>query len=440
MCNFQGDQNSRTGAPVEDLRIHPDQQDSSLTVQSHCAKMAPYPDYESDLQVMEISQIPLTLELLTAQYKKLCKIRHPDKNHNPDDNSRFTELFQELGNSFERLKKYLLEIIDINELDSDSDEAKLYEFYTTHNVVKDNVGSVTILIEKSLVPHWDRALVDFLGQPISRSKNEGIRWKVPNYQDSGKEISVTMWEEPRDDKPKILCQAGGEFDKLFSTVELPLIYSKVIELSNSAQSPVFTKTKSVKNKRNTFMKTPRGYLTHPKRHSSVMTPLPRASKRLKQKSPLESEASFLSSPAAKVPMPTSQKSYPCSSCPQKFKERSHLEEHRKALHSQIDKPALVSTSASIASEPTPPGPQSIALPGLSRVNNSPGPPGPPRVNSSSSSNPELTIRDETISTIVPPPVLNTTPEEEDVTVEELDEGRLGTSGNTEDRGDERSLG
>ena len=132
------------------------------------------------------------------------------------------------------------------------------------------------------------------------------------------------------------------------------------------------------------MKTPRGYLTHPKRHSSVMTPLPRASKRLKQKSSPDSEASFLSSPAAKVPMPTSHKSYTCSSCPQIFKEKSHLEEHRKALHP----PAATHTS--IASEPTPPGPQSIALPGLSRVNNSPGPPRPPRVNGGN-----------------PPPILNT---------------------------------
>ena len=169
------------------------------------------------------------------------------------------------------------------------------------------------------------------------------------------------------------------------------------------------------------MKTPRGYLTHPKRHSSVMTPLPRASKRLKQKSSPDSEASFLSSPAAKVPMPTSHKSYTCSSCPQIFKEKSHLEEHRKALHP----PAAAHTS--IASEPTPLGRQSIALPGLSRVNKSPGPPGPPRVNSSSSSNPNLTIRDEMISTIVAPPVLNTTPEEEDVTVEELDDMSEGLS-------------
>ena len=320
---------------------------------------------------MEITQNPITLQLLTNQYKKLCKSRHPDKNHNPEDNSRFTELFQELGNSFERLKKYLLEIIDIEELDSDSDEAKLYEFYTTHNDVKDNVGSVTILIENNLVPQWDRVLTDFLGQPISRSHNEGIRWKVPNYQDSGRDISVTMWDKPKDNKPKILVQSADEYHKLFSTVELPIIYNKVIELRNSVQSPVFTKTKSVKNKRNSSMKTPRGYLTHPKRHSSVMTPLPRASKRLKQKSSPESEASFLSSPAAKVPMPISHKSYPCSSCPQIFKEKSHLEKHRKALHPTP--PEVAHTP--ITSEPTPPGPQSTALPGPSRVNNSIGPPG-----------------------------------------------------------------
>ena len=195
-------------------------------------------------------------------------------------------------NSYQRLSLYVTENTDISDIESGSEEASLYECFVKLNIVRDNVGSTTVEIENNLVQLWNSVLSSVYGPPLSQSKNDGNKWKVRNYADSGRDITISIWNQPRDDKPKILVQAGSEYDKLFVTAELPLIYQKVLQQSAAgvgevppacAAAPDGPGSQTRRSKRSAIPSTPRGYLTHPKRHSSVMTPLPRVSKRLKMK-------------------------------------------------------------------------------------------------------------------------------------------------------------
>ena len=57
-----------------------------------------YPQYKSDLTVLELSgsQTVSTLTVITQLYRKLSRLRHPDK-FPPEEKEKFTKLFQDLN-------------------------------------------------------------------------------------------------------------------------------------------------------------------------------------------------------------------------------------------------------------------------------------------------------------------------------------------------------
>ena len=268
--------------------------------------MAPYQLFDADLEVMELSESKstLTLTLLKDKYLRLARVLHPDKNP-PGEKDKFTALFQELFNSYSRLSVYVTKITDVNDIESESEEAYLYECFSKCNIVIDNIGSTTVLVENHLARQWNDVLTATYGLPSTKSKKDGSKWKVTNYADSGRDITITKWDEPKSDsQTKILLQSGGDYDRLFVAMQLPVLYQKVLQFyesgtDDSAESPAGASRLAMRRSlRTTITNTPRGYPTYPKRRSSAMTPLPRVNKRLKMKA--LSKTSFLKTPTTPV--------------------------------------------------------------------------------------------------------------------------------------------
>ena len=98
---------------------------------------ATYDQYETDLSVMELAdhEPPLTLLMLWEKYKKLSLLLHPDK-HPQEDSAKYTELFQTLSSSYQRLRVFVTENTDVAKMEGE--EANLYEFFNQHNIVHHN--------------------------------------------------------------------------------------------------------------------------------------------------------------------------------------------------------------------------------------------------------------------------------------------------------------
>ena len=78
-------------------------------------------------------------------YFRLAQKYHPDKN--PAESEKAKELFQELHNSYQRLREHVMLNLDVNKISGE--EASLYQYLSLHNVIKLNNGSMTVNIENS---------------------------------------------------------------------------------------------------------------------------------------------------------------------------------------------------------------------------------------------------------------------------------------------------
>ena len=108
---------------------------------------ATYDLYEADRLALDVTDpdSPLTLLQLKSNYHRLSLLLHPDKN--PAEKEKFTELFQNLYNSYQRLLEHVRKNTDVNKVSGE--EADLYHYLTLHNIVQQNIGSVTVKIENS---------------------------------------------------------------------------------------------------------------------------------------------------------------------------------------------------------------------------------------------------------------------------------------------------
>ena len=70
----------------------------------------------ADCLALEITDLanPLTLLQLKSQYHTLSLLLHPDKN--PTEKQKFTELFQNLHNSYLRLQEHVRKNTDVSQI------------------------------------------------------------------------------------------------------------------------------------------------------------------------------------------------------------------------------------------------------------------------------------------------------------------------------------
>ena len=120
-----------------------------------------YDQYETDREALDVADpdTPLTLLQLKRNYHRLSLLLHPDKN--PSEKEKFTELFQNLYNSYQRLREHVRKNTDVSTISGE--EADLYQYLTQHNIVKLNIGSVTVKIENCRDRQWEKVLTRKFG-------------------------------------------------------------------------------------------------------------------------------------------------------------------------------------------------------------------------------------------------------------------------------------
>ena len=118
------------------------------------------------LEFADVEKLP-KLKDIQKQFRKLCIVKHPDKNGGSKeataDFQKLLEAYQVAGDASEQTKPE----------ENDDDEIiarKIFEQFQ-FNSVKVNSQSITIKTEKALNSTWLEILTSNLGQPIDKGVN-----------------------------------------------------------------------------------------------------------------------------------------------------------------------------------------------------------------------------------------------------------------------------
>ena len=151
---------------------------------------------KDDLVIMDIKEEQiLTKDYVTSKYKKLAKIRHPDKEGGN------TGEFQVLFNAYRRIIKYL-DDMENTEPFEDKERDFETEFFTKHNFMKECTASYVVYIEDEFVERWRM----ILEKHISTKKIEKGRAIFKTGV-----ITITLYERPKKDpRSKLHIQSGDQ--------------------------------------------------------------------------------------------------------------------------------------------------------------------------------------------------------------------------------------
>ena len=137
---------------------------------------------KDDLMIMNIDDSQeLTKHHVTAQYKKLAKQRHPDKNGGTK------EAFQELQNAYKRIIKF---IEDREQNDEDIIEDYETEFFKRHNIMKECTSSFVVYIQNDYVDRWRKVLEKHL--KVHKTDKYRVILKTGIF-------TITLYEKPKKD-------------------------------------------------------------------------------------------------------------------------------------------------------------------------------------------------------------------------------------------------
>ena len=201
----------------------------------------------------------LTVEKAKKAYRKRAAVIHPDKADPADlkQVAEFTAAFQDLGNSYQRILKYIIEKLknQSEETDEPLNEEDIFakENFDKFNFPFENTGSFTVLVEDNLADVWQECFECVYGAPqvVINKGVEGDRfWKIM-FGQSGQNIELTVHfynhNKPRAKKQsKILIQGANQSlicDYVFC--ELPKIYTMV----TSKSAPCVLQLRKSKRKR-----------------------------------------------------------------------------------------------------------------------------------------------------------------------------------------------
>ena len=175
------------------------------------------------LKFLQFDDIPSMKELNT-RYRKLALIKHPDKNGGSDSAK---EDYQHLLNCYRLIGNYIVD----NVTDDDATEEEMDHVTTFKNFNFDqrNKYSHTILIENKLTFAWRKVLVGKIGDPEDKGHNGMIfRLKEFKVDEDVFSITVTLYEAPKDNQPKLHIQSSSQYaNDEFTLKELPALYTEV---------------------------------------------------------------------------------------------------------------------------------------------------------------------------------------------------------------------
>ena len=179
-------------------------------------------EIEEALSYLDFTGIPSMKELNT-RYRRLALLKHPDKNGGSDIAK---EDYQKLQMYYKLVGNVIVERDTSVHDDEERDHVKAFK---TFNFDQKNKFCHTILIENKLSTAWKQVLSDMIGQPESKGKN-GLIFRVSDFSVNNElfTITVTLYEAPKDNKPKLHIQSSSQLaNDEFALKELPVFYQEV---------------------------------------------------------------------------------------------------------------------------------------------------------------------------------------------------------------------
>ena len=180
-------------------------------------------DVQEALNYLSFDDIP-TMKELNTRYRRLALLKHPDKNGGSDTSK---EDYQELQKFYKLIGNCIIE----NDTPvCDEEERDQFEAFKNFNFDKKNKFCHTVLIENKLTSSWKQVLSSKLGEPEIKGKGPGQIFKVPEYSvnDDLFEITVTLYEVPKDNKSKLHIQGKSQLaNDEYILTELPRFYKEV---------------------------------------------------------------------------------------------------------------------------------------------------------------------------------------------------------------------
>ena len=150
-------------------------------------------DMKKDFDTLDIKHSDeITIKYITSKYKKMAKIRHPDREGGE------TGDFQNLQDAYKRLIKHF-------EGKENSDEEINYEkeFFMRNNFMKECKSSVVVYVQDSLAENWMKVFQKHL----KTHKIEGNS----HYIFKTASITVTLYVKPKKDpRSKIHIQGNDQ--------------------------------------------------------------------------------------------------------------------------------------------------------------------------------------------------------------------------------------
>ena len=178
-------------------------------------------DVQDALSYFSFDDIP-TMKELNTSYRRLALKKHPDKNGGSD---AAKEDYQNLQNFYKQIGNYIVENESNDKTDEERDHVATFKSF---NFDQKNTYSHTIFIEIKLVKAWKQVLISKIGEPEDKGSS-GLIFRLKDFKlnDEVFSITVTLYESPKDNQPKLHIQGSQYANNEFTLKELPSLYAEV---------------------------------------------------------------------------------------------------------------------------------------------------------------------------------------------------------------------
>ena len=204
----------------------------------------------------DLVKLPLMREL-QAQYKKMSKVRHPDK---PGGT---TEDFQELLNAYHSIGRLIEK--EANEQPDDEEEVVARNMFKQFNFEKENSYSFTISIKNCEYLSWEEVFTKHFGVPVDKSAtSNGKKFTIAFKMDDDLpecRLYATLYFKPKSASGTLYIQSEKSkhyVSSAFVSNALPGLYLEVLDIqsTSSAKNAIDTKKKSDRPTTKTTRKAP----------------------------------------------------------------------------------------------------------------------------------------------------------------------------------------
>ena len=179
-------------------------------------------EVQEALSYLNFDDIP-TMKELNTMYRRLALQKHPDKRGGSEEAK---EDYQMLQRCYKLIGNFIVENVTSANDDEETDHVKAFKHF---NFDQKNKFCHTVLIENRLSTAWKQVLNTRLGEPEDKGKN-GLIYRVSEFSvnDELFKITVTLYEDPKDNKPKLHIQSSSQIaNDEYILKELPHFYEDV---------------------------------------------------------------------------------------------------------------------------------------------------------------------------------------------------------------------